>query len=258
MISFWIVLFIVLLTAFGLCFAYDLSKVGGRSFATIKHLLREYFWSKNSILYYAVIALLGIAIFNHRLWTGEILLNWWRKGYGSIGDQTFFPVEEWLALHSHNNEWPVFVGYVTVIIVIIVLHSLSRKIRIHGFGHALFIFALIACFLGTMPCLCRTKERMHRQFCPYNQRHINRNLKKKLPHVMLTRHCRRILRAGSGQKSNIFIQARIGNPQQSDSSSLRMHPVPMPETFVTVSGRTERLIFIIHGNRKEAVSDFYV
>ena len=180
MISFWIVLFIVLLTAFGLCFAYDLSKVGGRSFAAIKHLLREYFWSKNSILYYAVIALLGIAIFNHRLWTGEILLNWWRKGYGSIGDQTFFPVEEWLALHSHNNEWPVFVGYVTVIIVIIVLHSLSRKIRIHGFGHALFIFALIACFLGTMPCLCRTKERMHRQFCPYNLKAYQQEFEKEI------------------------------------------------------------------------------
>lgn len=173
-----IVLSIALLTILGLCFVYDLRKTGNKSFTAMKHLLWEYFWSKNSILYYSVIALCAVAIFNHYLWNGEILLNWWRKGCGNISDQTFFPVEEWIALHSHNNEWPVFAGYVTVIIVIIVLHGFARKIKIHGFGHALFLFALIACFLGAMPCLCRTKERMYRQFCSYNLKAYLREFEK--------------------------------------------------------------------------------
>ena len=144
----------------------DFRKEPIRSPSAAKRLLREYFCSKSAVRYFLLILIFLLACLNHWLWSGHVLLTWWERLPGTRFPELFYPVEEWIALHSHHNEWPVSAGYGIVMIILLLQGKILPGWKLHHFGYALCGFLFAACLICSLPCLCLSPERISRQMCP--------------------------------------------------------------------------------------------
>ena len=81
-------------------------------------------WKKSWSLF-TVLLLYVPAFFWWSLWSGGTVLQWWRGLEGKISTSTFFEWEEFIALHSHSNEWPGRVGFYLIIVVSVVFILLN-------------------------------------------------------------------------------------------------------------------------------------
>ncbi len=96
------------------------------------------------------------------LWTKEILLHWWNALYGIVPDAFFFRCEEFIALNSHNNNWPPILGFL-IIILVSALCNIKKELRLGEFLCMIVLF--LACIGFLLPCLCRAKEYGKRVRC---------------------------------------------------------------------------------------------
>ena len=75
-------------------------------------------WKKNWPVFVLVILFVP-ALWWWRIWSSGVLLKWWQVQEGQLSLPTFFQWEEFIALHSHQNEWPGRVGFYLIILLVI-------------------------------------------------------------------------------------------------------------------------------------------
>lgn len=125
-------------------------------------------WKKNWPVFFILILFVP-AFYWWGLWIRGTVLQWWRGLEGRISLPMFFEWEEFIALHSHPNEWPGRVGFYLIILVVIFFILLSAMRIIKTEIKKLLIplvFALLLLFFSI--CLCQSEERSNRKFCPVN------------------------------------------------------------------------------------------
>ena len=125
-------------------------------------------WKKSWSLF-TVLLLYVPAFFWWSLWSGGTVLQWWRGLEGKISTSTFFEWEEFIALHSHSNEWPGRVGFYLIIVVSVVFIMLNVVKIIKTETRMLLVpllFTLFVLFFSI--CLCQSKEKQNRKSCQRN------------------------------------------------------------------------------------------
>ncbi len=134
--------------------------------------LKEWINWKENWTVFVVLFLYIPAFWWWGIWSHGSVLRWWRAFEGKVATPTFFEWEEFIALHSHNNEWPGRIGFYGIILLILIFLLLYavRIIRIPVRQAAgpkglmvLLAFTLIILFFSI--CLCRSKEKEARWGC---------------------------------------------------------------------------------------------
>ena len=103
------------------------------------------------------------------IWRGGTLLKWCQTLEGHLAIPTFFEWEEFIALHSHSNEWPGHCGFYLILIagVTFLLLRIASVIRTDARA-LLIIMGFTALLLFFSVCMCQSKERTNRKFCSVN------------------------------------------------------------------------------------------
>lgn len=125
-------------------------------------------WKRNWPLW-TLLILFIFAFFWWGLWSNGAFLRWWRSLEEWLPASVFFVGEEFIALHSHNNEWPGRCGFYLIIItcMVFLLRRMANTIQIHACT-LLVIMGFTVFFLLFSICLCRAKEKENRRFCTYD------------------------------------------------------------------------------------------
>lgn len=100
------------------------------------------------------------------IWSDGTVLKWWRTLEGRLADPVFFEWEEFIALHSHNNEWLGRCGFYLILITgaVFLLLRLARVIRTDVYA-LLMVMSLAGFVLIFSICMCQSKEKNNRRFC---------------------------------------------------------------------------------------------
>ena len=125
-------------------------------------------WKKNWPVFVLVILFVP-TLWWWRIWSSGVLLKWWQVQEGQLSLPTFFQWEEFIALHSHQNEWPGRVGFYLIILLVIFFILLSAIRIIKTEIKVLLVpFILTMLLLFFSICLCQSEERSNRKFCLVN------------------------------------------------------------------------------------------
>ncbi|MEG2075111.1 MAG: hypothetical protein RRY34_01315, partial [Victivallaceae bacterium] len=92
---------------------------------------REWLELKKNWPIYGLLLLIIPAFWWWRLWSGGTVLEWWRTQEADLAAPTFLKWEEFIALNSHQNEWPGRSGFylILIMVVIFLLLRLAHVIR---------------------------------------------------------------------------------------------------------------------------------
>ncbi len=102
-------------------------------------------------------------------WSNGTVLRWWQSLYGKVSAPVFFEWEEFIALHSHGNEYPGRIGLYLIIAVLLVLLLLSALKYIRTSIKELLVLLVFTVFILFFSiCMCQSKEKQQRRFCPVN------------------------------------------------------------------------------------------
>ncbi len=103
------------------------------------------------------------------IWSGGMLLRWWRAAEGCVPESVFFRMEEFIALNSHQNEWPGRCGMYLILAacVIFLLLRVFRVIRTSVWALLILLaFAWLNLFFSD--CMCRSMEHRLRNQCRHS------------------------------------------------------------------------------------------
>ena len=105
---------------------------------------KEWLGWKNNWPIYGLLFLFIPAFWWWGVWSGGAVLKWWRTLEGRFADPVFFEWEEFIALHSHNNEWPGRCGFYLILITgaVFLLLRLARDAML-AMVNALFCVLLL-------------------------------------------------------------------------------------------------------------------
>ena len=130
---------------------------------------KEWLNGKRNWPVFVLLILFVPALWWWRIWSSGVLLKWWLGQEGQFALPTFFLCEEFIALHSHQNEWPGRVGFYLIIFFAIsfILLSAIRVIKTEiKMLLVPLVFTIFLLFFSI--CLCQSEERSNRKFCPVN------------------------------------------------------------------------------------------
>lgn len=130
---------------------------------------KEWLGWKNNWPIYGLLFLFIPAFWWFAAWSGGTVLKWWRTLEGRLADPVFFEWEEFIALHSLNNEWPGRCGFYLIILTgtVFLLLRLARVIRTDARA-LLIIMGFTGVLLFFSVCMCQSKEKTNRKFCQWN------------------------------------------------------------------------------------------
>lgn len=130
-------------------------------------------WKKNWPVFLLLILFIP-ALWWWHIWSSGVLLKWWQGLERQFAPSTFFRWEEFIALHSHQNEWPGRVGFYLILLFAIFFILLSTFRIIKTEIKMLLVPSILTMLLLFFSiCLCQSKEKNNRKFCPVNLRNYH-------------------------------------------------------------------------------------